>query len=90
MHAHNNVICDTIGSMRPTNSGDTQLFKHKNRTTHEKVVAACHAEGINTTTNHILTKADCVKADEAMKKVIGQYSCDEVPKSVMKKGSGRN
>ncbi len=46
MHAHNNVICDIIATMRPTNSGDSLLFKHKNRTYNEKVNQACSDEGI--------------------------------------------
>jgi hypothetical protein len=47
MHAHNNVVCDTIATMRPTNGGDKQLYQHKNRTTHDKVLSACRDEGIN-------------------------------------------
>ena len=90
MHAHNNVVCDILSSIRPTNGGDKQLFKHKNRTTHEKVIAACQEEGILTTSHHIFSKADCVRADSVIRKIIGQYTSDEVPRSVMKKGSGRN
>ena len=90
MHAHNNVICDFLASMRPTNSGDKHLFQHKNRTTHEKVITACHEEGIPTTSDHVFSKADCIRADAAMSKVIGQYKFDDIPKGVMRKGSGRN
>jgi len=90
MHAHNNVVCDMLSSIRPTNGGDKQLFKHKNRTTHDKVLNACQAEGIPTSTHHVLSKADCIRADSVMKKVLGQYSSGEVPRGVMKKGSGRN
>ena len=63
MHAHNNVVCDILSSIRPTNGGDKQLFKHRNRTTHEKVINACHEEGIPTTFHHVFTKGDCIKAD---------------------------
>ena len=56
MHAQNNVVCDFLASMRPTNSGDKQLFQHKNRTTNEKVVSACHAEGIPNITNYVIIR----------------------------------
>ena len=45
MHCFNNVIRDMVGSLRPTNSGDHKLFKHKNRTTEHSIIESCVAEG---------------------------------------------
>jgi hypothetical protein len=32
MHCLNNIICDCLSSLRPTNSGDKKLYKFTNRT----------------------------------------------------------
>jgi len=45
MHCFNNVIRDTIGSLRPSQSGDHKLFKHKNRSNAPTVIESCVAEG---------------------------------------------
>jgi hypothetical protein len=45
MHCMNNVITDCNNSLRPTNSGDTNLYKFNNRTTQPSVISACQDEG---------------------------------------------
>jgi len=96
MHCWNNVIHDMVNSLRPSQSGDKILYKHKNRTTTASVIAACEEENIhhhlleNTNPAWIFTKPECVSADAAMLKIIGRSIYEERPLHVMRAGKAKN
>ena len=96
MHCWNNVIHDMLNSLRPSQSGDKTLYRHKNRTTTTSVIAACEMENIHhhlledTNPSWIFTKAECVSADAQMLKIIGRSIYEERPLNVMRAGKAKN
>ena len=99
MHTFANVIQDTLNSMRPTNSGSAQLYKHLNRTYSESVIRVCEKEKIFGTPfeelngsnlpNWCLKKEECIAVDRRMNYIIGRAESDEMPKNIMRAGRGK-
>ena len=99
MHAYYNIIHDALGSTRPTNSGDTKLSKHVNRTYKDVNISACEADGFhkklwteptkNDVPPWVFTKAECIASDKRMKTIIGPPGTSRI-KNVMKSGKGQN
>jgi hypothetical protein len=102
MHTFNNVVHNTIDSMRPTYTQNTsgRYYPHKNRTYHANVQAKCKAEGIflevfdnNSEKNWIppwcLTKKECLHNDKMMHQVIGCFNSDDIPLNVFRAGKAQ-
>lgn len=95
MHTLANVISDLLNSVRPTQKGnDTgKYYKHDNRTYQTNVQLKCEEEGIfqNGVFDYkeppwVLPKKTCLEVDECMKRVLGQYVSDDIPRDIMRAG----
>ena len=100
MHTLNNVIRDTLDSLRPSHAGDPgRYYAHVNRTYKRAVVEACEGEGIfqkqfrelknNKLPPWVLPKAECLQIDRGMQRVLGAWKCDEVARFIMRSGGAQ-
>jgi hypothetical protein len=96
MHTANNVISDSLDSVRPTASHKAGLyFKHNNRTYDPSVIQLCLNEGtfvdeLGPDNEHVppwvISEHDCISIDRSMNRIIGAYCSDDVPTFIMRKG----
>jgi hypothetical protein len=99
MHTFNNVIRDSLNSLRPSYSGNDSglYYKHINRTYTDNVAQQCLQEDIfssvfstsNAIPPWVLRKQQCLDVDESMKRVLGAHTSEEVPPFIMRGGGAK-
>ena len=100
MHTLNNVIKDTLDSLRPSHAGETgRYYAHVNRTYKPSVVTACEEEGIFLVQFHplkdnrlppwVLSKMECLDIDRGMQRVLGAFRSEEVSRFIMRSGGAQ-
>jgi hypothetical protein len=99
MHAFYNVITDGNKTLRPTNSGDTNLGSCSNRTYKQDVINDCQSDRTHKklwsgdtaddVPPWVFTKVECVEADKRMNSIIGPPGTNRIQR-VMKAGHAAN
>jgi len=97
VHTMNNVVTDSLNSLRPSQSGGKatkagKMYQHTNRTFTTSVVNACKRDDIHAhlyvggVPPWVIHKDICLKKDQKLKRVIGSYKSEEMTQDIMRSG----
>ena len=97
MHTMNNVVTDSLNSLRPSHTSGKatkwgKMYQHTNRTFKSGVIKACQKDGIHAHLSGggvppwVLSKESCLQKDHKLNRVIGSFTSEEMTKDIMRAG----